>query len=407
MKKILTFLLLAVFGLTLSGCTLGEIEELNATLSSQESLAILSYVSGSFLDTKTESPSASAFAFLSDTDEPVVGDEIDDINVYVDRLKVFIENGTEGFGDVQLGISDREDYDFMMSVEIEDDSYLIYYSVSDTDGVTGIIVVGESEYTIEVLENNYNESNDLIPEQAQVNRNNAEDDEDEADTEDDEDEADTEDDEDEADTEDDEDEADTEDDEDEADTEDDEDEADTEDDEDEADIEDDEDEEESETKMVLIASDGENTIRVAYKNEVEDDESKTVISITKTINGVESFSKMTIKQEDDETKLIIEEDGDEYVFKAEVEDDGEMEYKLTYRVDGVEGRVMIKASYDEFGELVYEYHITEGGHEYTEQRGKPEWAGRPENPGNGPKNDSEETETDEETESIPEGDTTA
>jgi hypothetical protein len=355
MKKLLLLAVTVVTGLTMSACS--SLEDFNnavSTLSSSESLAVLSYVSGSMLDTETIDPNASSnLTFLNETDEPTIYDEIEDINVYVDRLKVFIESGTEDFGNIQAQVSDNPDYMFEINITIEGNLYVLYYNIDETGTLSGEMVIGEETYELTVLENKLEDKNELDV------------DDDDIDTDD---------------------EAD-----DELDTED----SDHDDDENDVDTEEDSDDE-NEVKMTLLATNGENTIRVKYKAETEENESKTVIEMEKNMNGVESFSSIEIKEEENEYKVTVREDGLELQFKAENED-GETEYKLTYSNEGVEGEIRIKAEYNEEGELVYRYQIREDGKNYQYEKGAPRSRGY--NPV-----EEDESETEEETEDTETGD---
>ncbi|MEC9485568.1 MAG: hypothetical protein UMR38_06800 [Candidatus Izemoplasma sp.] len=361
MKKLVVLFLTVLGIVTLSGCSNLDTNTLQTSaMSGTESFAVLSYVSGSLLDTSaSDTTVTNQYAFLNNHQGPEIGDEIDDINVYIDRLKVFIEQGSEGFGSATLDVSDRPEYAFLMTFTIEEEVYNLYYNVSDLGEISGILVIGEIEYTIEVLDHRYGMSDEFIPEIARENRENADDDTNTEDEVTSQDAGNTEDDANQ-------------------DTNTEEGDIVTEND-DETEAEDpknDDDVEENETKMTILASHGANTIKVHYKQETEEDEEKTVIDIEKQIDGVLSESRLVIKQEENEYKVTIEEEGNTYQFKAE-EEDGETVYKLDYRVDGVSGHVKIKATIDENGELVYDYIITEGGHQYREERGRPESAGRP------------------------------
>lgn len=358
MKKLTVFLftLIAVFTLSACGGTTDNNTITEEALSSEESLATLSYLSTGFL-TVSDSPTVATLQFLADHDTTVIEDELDTVNVYFDRLKALIDNGVESFGSVTEEPSDNELYEYKLTFTVNEEVYVIYYNLDDVTGeMTGIIVINDVEYEFEVVDNmreykfEEEEKNENRENNANQNQNGTDDDvDDEVDTEEDDDEVDTEEEDDEVDTED--------------------------------------DEEETESKMMLIARNGEDTIKIMYKTEVEEDESTTKFDMEQTIAGVTKNVSLKISMEDDEYKVDIQDGQDSFTFKQETEEDGEVEYKLSYNVDGVSGTVKITETVDENGELVYEYKIKEGGRNRDVQRGRPEYDF-----------DDDEEETEEETE---------
>ncbi len=129
MKKIFLFLLVITASLTLSGCAdaknIETIEDLTVDLGSEESLATLSYLSTGFLDFENASPVASNVVFLSNTDdepETVIEGELDDVNIYIDRLKALMDNGLESFGSVLDEVSDNDLYDFKLTFTVNEET---------------------------------------------------------------------------------------------------------------------------------------------------------------------------------------------------------------------------------------------------------------------------------------------
>ncbi|AIO18404.1 hypothetical protein KQ51_00521 [Candidatus Izimaplasma bacterium HR1] len=344
MKKLLFIGLALITAFTLSGCTTADNENLEilaADLGSEESLATLSYLSTGFLDFSTEAVVASNMSFLSATDgvaEPttVIEGELDEVNVYIDRLKALIDNGVESFGSVLEEESDNELYAFKLTFTVNEEVYVIYYNIDEvTNEMTGIIVIGDVEYEFEVMDNikEYEHNQEDKPEshkeeddeddEENTNGNRNTSDDNEVDTED-------------------------------LDSEDD-DEVDTED---------------NETKMVLIATNGEDTIKIIYKNELEDGEFETKFYIEQTIDGIEKRVTLKIEVENNETKVKITDGEDEYTFKKELEEEGTV-YKLQYEVDGVKGMVRITEVVDEEGNITYEYFIQEAGREKHTEKQEP------------------------------------
>ena len=331
MKKILVVIIGLTTLFTLSGCTEAIVDdpnqELLAALGSEESLATLSYLSTGFLDFSNPTVVASNMAFLSTGDggagsTTVIEEELDQVNIYIDRLKILIDNGVEDFGSVVEEESDNELYAYKMTFTVNEEVYVIYYNVDlETDEMTGIIVIGIVEYEFEVMDNIKEYEYNKEMQEGHKNENSEKDNDDE--------------------------------------------DAETETELDNDGIE------ESETKMVLIATNGEDTIKITYKTEVEDGESTTKFEVEQTIDGVEKRVTLKITEEDGETKVKISDGEDEYSFKREVEDEGVV-YKLQYEVDGVKGMVKITEITDENGVVTYEYFIQEAGREKHTEKEEPE-----------------------------------
>lgn len=360
MKKILLFLIVITASLTLSGCTDvldNEVpEDLTVDLGSEESLATLSYLSTGFLDFENTTMLASNVMFLSATEEDpetVIEGELDEINIYVDRLKALMDNGLESFGSVLEEVSDNELYDFKLTFTVNEETYIIYYNLDEvTQEMTGIIVIGEVEYEFEVMDNiktyEFNEEQKHENEgtdQENENGNSKKDDEldeEEVDVEP------------------------------------------------EGDIENDNDieEDDDEIKMVLIATNGDDTIKIIYKTELEDGEFETKFYVEQTIGGITKNIALKIEQEENETKVKITDGEDEYTFKREVEEEGVV-YKLQYQVDGVTGMVKITEITAEDGTITYDYFIQEAGKEKHTEKQEPK-----------SNFDEEEEESEEETDEV-------
>ncbi|QMS84811.1 hypothetical protein [Candidatus Xianfuyuplasma coldseepsis] len=332
MKKLVIAVFLGIFAITLSACSSANdnidntvTEEL---LGSEESLATLSYLSTGFLDFESPTVATTDTMFLANDSGgwTTIEDELDVVNVYFDRLKALIDNGVDGFGSVTEEVSDNELYDYKLTFTVNEEVYVIYYSIdADTGEMTGIIVLGEAEYTFEVIDNmkeyeyqeEEKEQNEQDTENEEQNANQNEPDDEVDDEEEEEDYA-----------------------------------------------------EEGETKMTLIAYSGDDYIRIIYKTETEEDETEVKFIMEKFIGGVEENVKLKISQEEGEYKVSITEGDDSYSFKQETEDD-EIVYKLQYRVDNTVGMVTIKVVTDEFGEVTYSYHIVEGGKEKDVEKPEP------------------------------------
>lgn len=330
MKKALILIVTLGFVLTMSACTSADLDKLNdiinsEALSSKESIATLSYLSGSLLDLEPVDPVVNTgitrLSNTTDTDTEIEN-ELDIVNEYMDRLQEFMNNGTDSFGNAVEQVSDNLDYAFMITFTVNEEVFTIYYNVDVvTLEISGIMVIGDVEYVIEVS-NTLVDSDDLEDDE--------EDDAEEPDEDADEDAEEDEDDE----------------------------------------LEEENQDEETEQKMVLTAYNGDDFVKVIYKVETDDEETETKFTLVSNIAGVEREVYMKISMEDDEYKIKIEEDGNEFTFKREIED-GETTYKLKYKVNGVEGEVIIIEKVNELGETVYEYKIKEGDKSSTVEKEEP------------------------------------
>jgi hypothetical protein len=341
-KTLLVFftvlLIIALSACSLDGNTLTTTDTQIQPLSSETSLATLSYLSAGFLT--TSDPVAGDLLFLASTEKARIEDNMEVVNVYFDRLRSLIDNGVDSFGSATQEVSDREGFAFKLTFTVNDETYLIYYNVDEVTGeMSGIIIINTVEYEFEVLENKLEYEYEYEHEEQNGNTEDNElDDEAEAtvteatvDTED----------------------------------------STTE----ETDVTTSEDAvvQEVESKMVLLATNGTDTIKIVYKTEVEEDESVTKFELEQNIGGVTKEVSMKIVQEEDHYKVKIEENGDSYTFKRELNDDGTYSYRLEYEVDGVRGWVMIQEKVDETGAVYYEYKIHENDIQKDVEKGKPHY----------------------------------
>ncbi len=339
MKKTLLVFFTVLLTLALSACSLGT-DTTSTTddtviepLSSETSLATLSYLTAGFL-TATD-PTVGELQFLATTQKAVIEDNMETVNIYFDRLRSLIDNGVDSFGSATQEVSDRPEYQVKLSFTVNDETYVIYYNVDEVTGeMTGIIVINTVEYQFEVLENKleYEYEHEYDKEESDNDVDNEEDttsdtevtEEDETTTSD-------------------------------------------------ASTDNVQTTQEVETKMVLLATNGNDTIKITYKTEVEEDESVTKFELEQNIAGISKEVSMKIKQEDDHYKVQIEENGDSYTFKRELNDDGTYSYRLEYEVDGTKGWVMIDEKVDETGAVYYEYKIHENDIQKDVEKGKPHY----------------------------------
>ncbi len=114
----------------------------------------------------------------------------------------------------------------------------------------------------------------------------------------------------------------------------------------------------TELSMELIASSGNDYIKIKYKTENEDEIEKKY-EIEQYIDGIERIKEIKVSIENDEQKVEITEDNDSYALKKEIEDTIVV-YKLSYEIDDIEGEVEICETIDDLGATVYSYKIDEG-----------------------------------------------
>lgn len=335
MKKYTSFILILLSIFALSACNFASV---NLTeLSSKDSMAVLSYLSSGFIDEGfSQTTMSTGLVTIADTETTEIENELEEVNLYVDKLKALIDGGLANFGNVEETVSDNPLYQFMITFTIDTQVFNMYYNVDPvTTEISGILVIDSVEYEF-VVESTLEDSDDLYDD---------DDDDDEMEDDDDdeyEDEEEYEDDDEVTTT--------------------------TEDNVDgETSATPDEtasnglirlsDSEDFEEKMVFTAYNGEDFVKVEYK--VENEETK--LEMTSHINGITKELSLKIEQEDDELKIEIEDGENSYTFKHETED-GQNEYKLEYEVNGVEGEVKVYETQNELGETVYVYEIEEEGH---------------------------------------------
>ena len=160
MKKIILIVTLLLVTISLSACETTEMEEPDVVVDNGEVLGILSYISTSFLYEKTNEDVAINADFTTidfnlydklvkpETEQEIELD-LDQVNIYVDKLKSFIENGTDGFGTIESKDSDNPEYEFMITITVEEDVYVLYYSIDEeTNEISGVFINDGNEYMI-------------------------------------------------------------------------------------------------------------------------------------------------------------------------------------------------------------------------------------------------------------------
>jgi len=165
MRKIIPIFIL-MFLLLIVGCnqiesvvTTTENDTNPITLDDNQSLAFATYLSSGILNSSSNEINVNNFnsigfnpVFLSTEDEVLeVETDLNEVNVYFDKLKVFMDNGVDSALTIQDEDSTNVDYDKQVTYTIDGVVYTIYYSFLSVDEVTTEETTVEEE-----LENHFN-----------------------------------------------------------------------------------------------------------------------------------------------------------------------------------------------------------------------------------------------------------
>ncbi len=137
----------------------------------------------------------------------------------------------------------------------------------------------------------------------------------------------------------------------------------------------------NESHFEFEATNGTDEVYIEYETEADNEESEKAFSIHTNINGNESNKDISVEKESDEWKVEIGHNQDRYELKKELED-GVWQYKLEYQVNGKNGEARITETVDSEGNPAYNYRISEEGVNRNIEVGKPDFAGRGNNPNN-------------------------
>lgn len=172
MKKLFALALILML-FTIVGCE-GLLNVNNASddgtvkgyeLSSSQSLGLSTYLaSGLLQETDTVQTVASlnnyAPSFLSTEATFQIDSELDEVNFYFNKLKVFLDQGLEQAINLEETESTREGYDYQVNYTINDEAYVIYYAfvneidVEDEDDdeiefeLSGLMIIDGNEYEL-------------------------------------------------------------------------------------------------------------------------------------------------------------------------------------------------------------------------------------------------------------------
>jgi len=125
-----------------------------------------------------------------------------------------------------------------------------------------------------------------------------------------------------------------------------------------------------EINLEAIAA-NEDFVRINYETESED-EIETEYFITSSLNGEEITREIIIEHENNESKVQIIENNNEFHLEKEFEN-GEIVYELAYHIDDIEGSAKITEQIDASGNISYYYIFEEGDHESEFEHDRPDY----------------------------------
>lgn len=314
MKKLITLTILLIASFTLSACnTDGDDDRKDASIplgyTETESIATLSYLSGGFLSfTEVDAYQDSEFTLLANGSQngnkPIFEDELTEVNEYLEQLKVFMDNGSDSLASVNDVTSDDENYENKLEFTVNEEVFQIYYNVLETGDYEGYMIIGDVTYGLEV---------EVDPEVVSLEP--MSDEEVEDDTEVDQ----------------------------------------------EEEVEEEADLEEDTVEIIrLTAYNGDDFVEITYVKETTEEETELKFYMLESKAGVEREVLLKFSYEEDEFKVTIKTDGEEYTFKTETEENATV-YMLRYRIGDTKGFVKIIEVINEQGETVYHYQIKEDG----------------------------------------------
>mgnify|MGYP000853729739 FL=1 len=117
-------------------------------------------------------------------------------------------------------------------------------------------------------------------------------------------------------------------------------------------------ESDDESEVELIARSGDNFIKISYEKEFSD-ELSTQYKIESQVNGINKEKEIKVTKSDDESKVEIHDNNNEYSLEKELEDTGFV-YKLKYKIGEKEGEAEIIEVIIN-GQKQYTYSIDEDG----------------------------------------------
>lgn len=162
MKKIVIIVLALI--VICAGCSLIQPQEKSnaVVLDTNESLAFSAYMASGLLSSDVTLKNQNEILLFNGemTDTMAIETELEDVNVYFNKLKAFMNQGVENALQIQEKASEREGYTNMFSFTIEEKTYTVHYSMTyqnqsekEEDDeqefiLSGIMILDEIEYEI-------------------------------------------------------------------------------------------------------------------------------------------------------------------------------------------------------------------------------------------------------------------
>lgn len=119
--------------------------DISANLDS-ELISTLAYVSSAMLNDEIVLANSTSIMFLADGDDPLVESELDDINIYFDKLKYFVDY-TVPFEDILLTEHLLNDYLYTITFTLDDVVYTMNFNIED-DILTGEMLFSDKTFDL-------------------------------------------------------------------------------------------------------------------------------------------------------------------------------------------------------------------------------------------------------------------
>ena len=113
-------------------------------LTTNDALATLSFIAASLIDLNVISGSTA-----TDPAQTLIEENLVKVNELFDTFSVFVDNGTDLFTNLVAESSDHVDFEYMLTININEEAIIIHYNVdSETAAIIGIILMGDAQYAI-------------------------------------------------------------------------------------------------------------------------------------------------------------------------------------------------------------------------------------------------------------------
>lgn len=131
----------------------------------------------------------------------------------------------------------------------------------------------------------------------------------------------------------------------------------------------------NESEVELLSRSGDNYIKISYEKEFSD-ETSTQYKIESRINGISKEKEIKVSKSEEESKVEINDNNNEYSLKKELEETGYV-YKIEYKIGDKSGEAKIVETIVN-GQNQYTYKISEDGIQKEINKSDPHQFGRDE-----------------------------